>query len=233
MISFTLVHCALYIPGYFIVIRVFLIDDHPIVYEGMLRLVEPVTDIAMCGVSNARLVDASLVLAAEPDVIVMELPLYRGFGLHFITEWKAHLSGIPVLIYSMYDESVYAERALRAGASGFLMKNEPVEQIIEVIRRVATGQVHVSEEISRRMIGRLSSVDVTSPDEALSDRELQVFRYTGEGLNNHEIAERLNLSVKTIESHIERIKAKLNIDNGRQLLRRAMEWVLTSRSPEG
>ena len=219
--------------GFFMSIRIFLIDDHPIVREGMERLIDREKDLEVCGDADGGHGTLSMVEKASPDVIVLDLSLQQGNGLDLIHDLKLRLPQTAILILSMHDETIYAERSLRAGAAGYIMKQASPKNVLVAIRRVAAGQVYVSEAMSKNLLKGLVKPAPESAIDTLSDREFQVFQYIGEGRSNHQIADLLNLSVKTIESHIERIKTKLNVRSGRELLRRAMEWVLRQQGPVG
>ena len=161
----------------------------------------------------------------------MDLSLQQNSGLNLIHELKAASPETPILVYSMHDENIYAERSLRAGASGYIMKQAAPTHVLDAIRRVAEGHVYVSEAVSKHLLKGIIHPTADSPIDALSDREFQFFQFIGDGLTNQNIADKLNLSIKTVESHIERIKSKLKIKSGRELLRRAMEWVLRQQGP--
>ncbi|QXD15191.1 response regulator transcription factor [Rhodocaloribacter litoris] len=153
-------------------------------------------------------------------------------GLDLIRDIKARWPGMKVLVLSMYDEAYYAERALRAGAMGYVMKQEPPRTVLDAIRQVRAGEVYVSRSVASRVLQGMAGAARPAPDallERLSDRELQVFHMIGEGLSYPEVAARLSLSVKTVESHVERIKEKLAMNSGRELLLRAVEWVLRTQ----
>lgn len=212
-------------------IRIFLIDDHPIVREGMERLIGREADLEVCGESDGSPATLTDLEAAQPDVIVLDLSLREISGFDLIHSIQAQLPKSAIIVLSMHDENLYAERALRAGASGYIMKQEAPGKVLNAIRRVAGGNVYVSDDISRRLLRGLVKPTKESPLASLSDREFQVFQFIGEGFAHQEIANNLNLSIKTIESHVERIKNKLSIKTGRELLRHAVEWVIRNQGP--
>jgi DNA-binding NarL/FixJ family response regulator len=214
-------------------IRIFLIDDHPIVREGMARMIGRETDMEMCGESDGSDATIPAIVAAAPDVVVLDLSLRDASGFDLIHNIQAQMPRASIIILSMHDENLYAERVLRAGASGYIMKQEAPGRILYAIRRVADGNVYVSEEISKRLLRGLVKPINESPLASLSDREFQVFQFIGEGFAHQEIANKLNLSIKTIESHVERIKNKLSLRTGRELLRHAVEWVIRNQGPVG
>ncbi len=213
------------------VIRIFLIDDHPILREGMERLIDREPDMEMCGQSDGDELTLEKISSTSPDVVILDLSLRSANGLDYIHTIKALLPKTAIFVLSMHDENLYAERVLRAGASGYIMKQEAPGKVLDAIRKVANGNVYVSERMSKRLLRGLVKPGTETPIASLSDREFQVFQYIGEGYTHKEIADQLSLSKKTIESHVERIKEKLSLKNGRELLRRAVEWVIRSQGP--
>ncbi len=212
-------------------LRIFLIDDHPIVREGIRRLIDRETDMMLCGESDGT---EDVVLATRdlaPDIVILDLSLPNSNGLDLIQDIRAQIPVQKILILSMHDEKLYAARAIRAGAMGYIMKQEASKKVVEGLRTVASGRVYVSPDISQLVIQGMAHAREESVIAALSDREFQVFQYIGEGHTLQEIAALLKLSIKTIESHVERIKTKLGIQSGRELMRRAIEWVLRSQGP--
>lgn len=214
-------------------IRIFLIDDHPIVREGMVRMIGGEADMEICGESDGGSSTLPDLVEAEPDVVVLDLSLRETSGFDLIHNIQTQLPRTAIIILSMHDENLYAERVLRAGAAGYIMKQEAPGKVLSAIRRVSDGHVYVSEDISKRLLRGLVRPIQESPLASLSDREFQVFQYIGEGYAHQEIADKLNLSIKTIESHVERIKNKLSIKTGRELLRHAVEWVIRNQGPLG
>ncbi len=187
----------------------------------------------ICGESDGSGSTLSALEEAQPDVIVLDLSLREVSGFDLIHSIQAQLPKSAIIVLSMHDENLYAERVLRAGASGYIMKQEAPVKVLNAIRKVAAGQIYVSEQISKRLLKGLVKPSKDSPLTSLSDREFQVFQYIGEGFSHQDIADRLSLSIKTIESHVERIKNKLSLKSGRELLRRAMEWVIRNQGPVG
>ena len=212
-------------------IRVFLIDDHPILREGMERLIDRESDMELCGQSDGDEWTVERLVNTAPDVIILDLSLKSTNGLDLIHTIKSQLGKSYIFVLSMHDENLYAERVLRAGASGYIMKQEAPGKVLDAIRKVARGQVYVSEAMSKRLLKGIVKPGKEAPVKSLSDREFQVFQYIGEGFTHQEIADQLSLSKKTIESHVERIKDKMSLKNGRELLRRAVEWVIRSQGP--
>ncbi len=209
--------------------KVLLVDDHPIVRQGVRRLIEKEPGLTVCGEAEDAPEALALIETTRPDLVVLDLSLKQSSGFDLILDLKRRWEHLPVLVLSMYSEDVYAERVLRAGASGYIMKQEAPKKVISAIWSVLEGVVYVSEKVSagilQSMAGRRAGV---SSIDSLSDRELQVFQMIGEGMTHQHIADKLMLSVKTIESHVEHIKRKLGLSSGRELLQRAIEWVLRS-----
>jgi DNA-binding NarL/FixJ family response regulator len=204
-------------------LRVFLVDDHPIVRYGFAQLLAVESDIVVCGeaVSARQAIDG---LATNPDVMVVDLSLGTSDGIDLIKEIKDRQSRIAVLVVSMHDEMLYAERSLRAGAAGYVMKHEATESIVRAIRTVAAGGVFVSEAVSARVLQKKIGAKSRSAIESLSDRELYVFQLMGRGLGTRAIAEHLHVSIKTVESYRARLKEKMNLRSGTELMRFAVRW---------
>jgi len=207
---------------------ILIVDDHPIVCRGLRELVADEPDLEVCG--EAEDVSGALqrVKSLRPDVVVIDLSLKGGHGLELIQEIKAGNEHIKMLVSSMHDESLYAERVLRAGAMGYISKQESPDKIVGALRQVLRGEIYLSSRMSNRLLHRLTSGQSfgSSPIDNLSDRELQVFEMIGQGLATKEIALKLDLSRKTIEAHREKIKSKLNLKTGTELSRHATQWVL-------
>ena len=212
--------------------RILIVDDHPIVRDGLIAALSRKPELEVCG-EAATIVDAlALVDSQQPDLAIIDLSLSDGSGLDLIKRIKTRNASIKMLVLSMSDESLYAERALRAGALGFLHKQEAREKLLNAIRQVLAGKIFVSETINNRllqqvMVGRQPLQQ--SPITALSDRELEIFELIGQGLGSSEIAQRLHLGIKTIETHRQRIKGKLDLKNSLELVRHATQWVLENR----
>lgn len=207
-------------------------DDHPIVREGLAAVLSHKPGLEVCGEAASIVEALALIDTLHPDLAIIDLSLADGSGLDLIKRIKARNVSTKMLVLSMSDESLYAERALRAGAMGFLHKQEAREKLIDAIRQVLDGKIFVSEAINERllqqvMVGRqpLERSSIT----ALSDRELEVFELIGQGLGSSEIAQRLHLGIKTIETHRQRIKGKLDLKSGLELVRHATQWVLENR----
>jgi DNA-binding NarL/FixJ family response regulator len=211
--------------------RVLIVDDHPAVREGLGFRIARCPDLVVCGEAADLAGALSQAEQAGPDVIVVDIALGDGNGIDLIRRLRARDPAVRTLVWSMYPESLYAERALRAGAMGYITKQEATGRIIEAIRRVLCGEVFLSEaaagRLIRRVVGRGAEVPAApSPEESLSDRELEVLRLLGTGLTTAESAQRLHLSVHTIDTYRQRIKGKLGLKNASELARVAAQWVL-------
>ena len=200
---------------------VLIVDDHPIVRQGLSQLINAEHDLMVCG--DAATVDEAMqsLDSADPDVVIIDLSLADSDGLELIKEIRNKTRQLPVLVLSMHDENMYAERLLSAGANGYIMKQAAADQLLIALRRVLAGGVYVSEDLGASMVERLAGSEGkqdSNPFERLSNRELQVMNLIGRGQTTREVAENLNLSVKTVESHRQRIKKKLNLQTSAQLV---------------
>jgi DNA-binding NarL/FixJ family response regulator len=213
--------------------NILLVDDHPLMRKGLAMTLEAESDLhIMAQVESAEeAIDA--VNQQVPDIAIVDISLPGMSGLELIKHLLALHPELPILVVSRHDETLYAERAIRAGARGYIMKLEAGDVIVKAVRRVLKGGIYVSDEINERLLmgmmsGRQSVAE--SPLEVLSDRELEVFELTGRGLGTREIAERLHLSVKTVESYRARIKAKLNLNTATELVQHAVQWVESEKA---
>ena len=206
--------------------RVFIVDDHPIVRQGLADLINNENGLSVCGQAEDAYRAMEGIRTLEPDVAIVDISLRETNGLDLIRYIKDHCDGMPVLALSMHDEFLYAERALRAGAKGYVNKNEAAENVVSAIKRVLNGQVFVSDKLTARMMGKLvgGSTETAYSIDCLSDRELEVFHLIGHGFGTRQIAEKLFLSVKTIETYRAHIKEKLNLENASELLQYAIQW---------
>jgi len=197
------------------------------VREGTAALINQQTDLEMCGAAGDAAEALTAIGRAKPDVGVVDLSLQGRSGLELIKNLRSNYPRLPILVYSMHHEDVYAERALRAGAQGYVMKQECTSALLFALREVAAGRMHVSPKIAGRLlssaIGMRNNIAASSVD-LLSDRELEVFEMRGQGLAAGVIAQKLHLSRKTVDFHLENIKHKLRLPNAAELLRRAVEW---------
>ena len=207
--------------------RIFLVDDHPITRYGLAQLINLQVDMAVCGDAETAAGALAAIKSARPDLVLADITMPGKSGLEFIKDMQAQSPGVPVLAVSMHDENIYAERVLRAGGRGYIMKYEGGERILEAIRQVLRGQVYVSKSTSAALLDHLTRPH-PQPKEpmpgALSDREFEVFQLIGQGLSARQIGDRLNLSVKTVDTHRQHIKQKLNLRTGPELIRQAVRW---------
>lgn len=215
--------------------RVLIVDDHPVVREGLGRRIDRQEDMEVCGEAETRADALALIASARPDLVIVDLGLRDSSGLELIKDIKVREPDLPVLVLSMQDESLYAERALKAGARGYVMKHEATDKVVLAARQVLAGKVYLSEKLSSRFLDVLfgrKGKPGASPAELLTDRELEVFELLGRGLSTKQIAQQLCLSIKTIEAYRERIKDKLRLDGATELLHRAFQWVQDRTGPE-
>jgi DNA-binding NarL/FixJ family response regulator len=209
--------------------RIVIVDDHPVVRSGLRMLIEDEPDLLVVGEAGDADEAIRVLDAKNPDLMIVDLSLNGSSGLDLIKRIKSRSSESKMLVSSMFDESLYAERVLNAGALGYVSKQEAMEKVIEAIRCVLSGRVYLSAAMSDRMLHRLTR-DHQAPErsavETLSDRELEVFEMIGRGRTTSEIAAQLHLSVKTVETHREKIKAKLGLKSAAELYQHAVRWVL-------
>ncbi len=207
--------------------RVLVVDDHPMMRQGLTQMIEAEPDLVVCGQAENAENALGCLKDAKPDLVLADISLPGKNGLELIKDFKAIQPGLPVLVISMHDESLYAERVLRAGGRGYIMKQEGGKKLMEAIRRVLSGQIYVSEKMSALILeifsGRRGASEA-SPVEGLSDREFEVFQLISEGKSVREIAARLHLSAKTVDVHRANIKSKLNLKTGPELIRYAVRW---------
>lgn len=209
--------------------RILLVDDHPVLRRGVAELINGESNLEVCGEAASLGEACNEVARSKPDLVIVDIALEGNDGVEVTKEICHRWPTLPVLGYSMHDEDLYAERIIRAGAKGYVMKKADPETLLEAIGQVLKGKVYLSEHMSDRLIGKLvgagsSSAPTLAPVEQLSDRELEVFQLIGQGVSTAQIAEQLCLSVKTIETYREHIKRKLNLQTGPELVRRAVEW---------
>ena len=210
--------------------RIFIVDDHPIVREGLSLMMNREPDMMVCGEAEEATRALQAITTAKPDFLIVDISLSGPDGLDLLKSIRSRYPSLPVLILSMHDESIYAERALRAGANGYIMKQEATERVLVAVRQILTKKVYVSDRIANRMLQQYIKGSVNqskSPIAELSDRELEVFRLIGEGHGTRMIADELHLSVKTVESYQAHIKEKLALKNGRELVQRAIQWSIS------
>lgn len=213
--------------------RVFIVDDHPIVRQGLTMLISQEPDLCVCGEADGAPVALQAVTKLRPDVVIVDISMKDGDGIDLIKSIRAHDNEIHILVLSMHEEMFIVERAMRAGASGYLPKQEASDKVLTAIRSILSGGLYVSESLSPRLMERLLADKSARGEDAiarLSDRELQVFQRLGDGMGTQEIADAMHLSVKTIETYREHIKVKLDLKDARQLMQYAIRWNLTRKN---
>lgn len=213
--------------------RVLVVDDHPIVRQGLALMINREPDLVVCGEAEDAMAAMHVLASARPDFVIVDISLNGPDGIELLKNLRTTHPVLPVLILSMHDESIYAERALRAGANGYIMKQEATEKVLVAVRRILSGEIYVSDRIGNRMLkhyitGSGSVRNSTIAD--LSDRELEVFRLIGEGHGTRQIAEELHLSVKTVESYQAHIKEKLSLRSARELMQHAIQWNMNEKA---
>ena len=209
--------------------KVLIVDDHPVVRYGLLQMLSNEPDLEVCGEAASAQEALALVDQRKPDVAIVDISLKGTNGIELVKQIHAMRPEARILVSSMHDEKLFAERALRAGANGYINKQVAITEMVGAIRRVLSGKVYLSAPMTERMVERAARLDSDasrSVIQRLSDRELEVFSLLGDGLSTREVAQRLNLSVKTIETHRAQIKRKLGLRNSTELIQRAVEWTL-------
>jgi DNA-binding NarL/FixJ family response regulator len=209
--------------------HILIVDDHPLISKGLTQLINEENDMKVCG--DASDINAAMdkIASLNPDAIIVDISLKSSSGIDLLKAVKSRYPGLPALVYSMHDESVFAERALKAGAKGYLMKDQPSEILIEALRKILEGNVFFSDKILSKLLGKFSSLgaadEVRHPINSLTDRELEIFQLSGQELKSGQIAKKLNISIKTVEAHREHIRKKLDISNSSELNKYAKEWI--------
>ena len=202
---------------------VFVVDDHPLLRQGLALLINREPDLTVCG-EAANTQDAMKAIAAKrPDILIVDISLNGPDGLDLLKALRSSYPDLPVLILSMHDETIYAERALRARANGYIMKQEATEKVLVAVHRILGGDIYLSERMSNKLLHQYFSGASVDTNSRLSDRELEVFRFIGEGCSTRHIAEKLHLSVKTVETYQAHIKDKLSLRSGRELVQYAIQ----------
>lgn len=208
--------------------QILIVDDHPIFSMGMTELINQEETLNVCGSADDIATARQAIRRLKPDLIILDITLKTGNGMDLIEEIIKQYPRLPILVLSMHDETLWAERCIRAGAKGYLMKQEAPESVVMAIEKILSGQLHVSDRIMGHILGQLnrqSANQATASFKRLTDRELQVLQYIGKGLTTREIAGRMNLSIKTIGTYRERIKDKLGLKSATELVRYAVLWL--------
>jgi DNA-binding NarL/FixJ family response regulator len=206
---------------------VFIIDDHPLLRQGLSLMINRENDLAVCGEAEEAQAAMQAIPQCHPDILIVDISLNGPDGLDLLKSVRTLYPDLPVLILSMHDEATYAERALRARANGYIMKQEATEKVLVAVRRILNGEVYLSDRIANKMLRQYiggASVALQSRLSALSDRELEVFRSIGDGRSTRQIADELHLSVKTVETYQAHLKEKLALRSGRELIQLAIQW---------
>jgi DNA-binding NarL/FixJ family response regulator len=207
--------------------RVFLVDDHPLVREHLTALLQREPDLKVCGEAADAPAALGLIAQQRPDLVILDISLKHSHGLELLKDLKSLQPDLAVLVLSMHDETLYAERALRAGAMGYITKEQATVSVLSAVRKILAGHVYLSDSMARRMVGKMvggGPARAGSPLDILADRELEVFQMIGRGLGTRQIAEELRLGIKTVESYKARIKEKLQLTDGNELLQHAIRW---------
>jgi DNA-binding NarL/FixJ family response regulator len=210
--------------------RIFLVDDHPLLRKGIADCINEEADLAVCGQAGSAAEALPAIVRTKPDIIIVDISLPGRDGIELIKDLKAQQRDVLILVFSMHDESLYAERALRAGAAGYLMKNDSTENLIQAIRKVITGEIVVGQRLVKRVLTRMMNGGqdpAPSPLTRLTNRELEIFRLLGQGRLRREMAQQLHLSGKTIEAHQSNIRVKLGLSTSSQLRKFAVEYLCT------
>jgi len=211
--------------------RIFVLDDHPITRYGLTELINREPDLQVCGEEGDAQAALAWLKTVHPDLVLADITMPGKSGLDFLKDLRAMCPSVPVLVMSMHDESLFAERVLRAGGRGYIMKSEGGEKLLEAVREVLRGKVYVSPRMSELILENLARPERSTEvrPSALSDREYEVFQLLGQGLSTREIGERLNVSRKTVETHRLHIKGKLKIRTGPELIKEAVRWAASQQ----
>jgi len=211
--------------------KIFIVDDHPLVREWLTNLIDQTTDLAVCGGSEDAKGALAGIAKLSPDLAIIDLSLGGESGIDLIRAIGEQYPKVPMVVLSMHDERVYAERSIRAGARGYIMKRESTKKVVDAIHEVLQGNIYLSKELTELFAQKFisgGSGNEASPISQLSDRELEVFRFIGQGYETREIAETLKVNIKTVQTYCTRIKDKLKLSSGAELLREAIRWNDTS-----
>jgi DNA-binding NarL/FixJ family response regulator len=218
--------------------NVFVVDDHPLLRQGLALMINREADLAVCGEAEEAQAAMKAIAAKPPDILIADISLNGPDGLDLLKSIRTLYPDLPVLILSMHDESIYAERALRARANGYIMKQEATEKVLVAVRRILGGDIYLSDRMANKLLHQYvsgqnvsgASVNQNSQLSVLSDRELEVFRLIGEGRSTRQIAEKLHLSIKTVETYQAHIKDKLSLRSGRELVQHAIQAKINEKT---
>jgi len=216
-------------------LKVFIIDAVPMMRQGLVHLINDETDLSVCGEADNASVALRSIGEHQPDIIITGLSCGNGNGLSFIEDMAIRFAGIPILVFSKHDETIFAERCLIAGAKGYVMKIESPEMIMLAMRKILKGGIFVSAQAENKLLSKFygnKHKDMTSPIESLSNRELEVFQFIGQGLRSKQIAVHLNISPKTIGTHIDRIKKKMALGSTREVFMNAFQWITDTNTEQ-
>jgi DNA-binding NarL/FixJ family response regulator len=211
--------------------KIFIVDDHPIVRQGLTAIINHEKDLEICGEADEAREAFKAVSELKPDLVIVDITLKNSDGIELTKNLKAQYPTLLVIVLSIHDESTYAERVLRAGAQGYLMKEVVSQNIVSAIRTVLGGEIYVSNTMGKKLLRKLAggkADTISAPIDSLSDRELEIFRLIGQGYRISKIAESMHLSVKTVETYRARIKEKLSLADADELLQYAIKWVSNS-----
>jgi DNA-binding NarL/FixJ family response regulator len=211
---------------------VFVVDDHPLLRQGLALMINREPDLMVCGEAEEAQAATKAIAAKMPDILIADISLNGPDGLDLLKTLRTLYPDLPVLVLSMHDESIYAERALRARANGYIMKQEATEKVLIAVRRILSGDIYLSDRMANKLLHQYisgSAVDLRSRLSTLSDRELEVFRLIGEARSTRQIAEKLHLSIKTVETYQAHIKDKLSLRSGRELVQHAIQLTIDER----
>jgi DNA-binding NarL/FixJ family response regulator len=212
---------------------VFVVDDHPLLRQGLALLINREQDLVVCGEAEEAQAAIKAIAEKQPDILIVDISMNGPDGLDLLKNIRTLYPDLPVLILSMHDESIYAERALRARANGYIMKQEATEKVLVAVRRILGGDIYLSDRIANKLLHQYisgASADMHSQLSSLSDRELEVFRLIGEGRSTRQIAEKLHLSIKTVETYQAHIKEKLSLRSGRELVQHAIQSKISEKT---
>jgi DNA-binding NarL/FixJ family response regulator len=212
---------------------VLVVDDHPLMRQGLSLLINQQQDMQVCGEAEEAQAAMHALAQKKPDIMILDISLNGPDGLELLKSIRVSHPDLPVLILSMHDEAIYAERALRARANGYIMKQEATEKVLVAMRRILNGDIYLSDRMQNKMLHQFidgAPSMIQSRISSLSDRELEVFRLIGEGRATREIAEELHLSIKTVETYQAHIKEKLALRSGRELIQHAIQWKISEKT---